>query len=102
MNKNLSVELGQFGIRVNCLSPFAMAPPLATSFVGVEGEDLEKLMSERANLKGVMLKTDDVAKAALFLVSDEAKYISGQNLFIDGGLSIVNPLFNMFQYPENP
>ncbi|KAI3683677.1 hypothetical protein L1987_84189 [Smallanthus sonchifolius] len=101
LTKNLAVELGQFGIRVNCLSPYAMVTPLATSFVGVEGEALENVMNQLGNLKGVTLRTDDVAKAALFLVSDEAKYISGQNLFIDGGFSIVNPSFNMFKYPED-
>ncbi|KAI7740481.1 hypothetical protein M8C21_016115 [Ambrosia artemisiifolia] len=101
LTKNLAVELGQFGIRVNCLSPYCMVTPLATSFVGVGGEALENVMNQLSNLKGVTLRTDDVAKAALFLVSDEAKYISGQNLFIDGGFSIVNPSFNMFKYPEN-
>ncbi|KAI3683671.1 hypothetical protein L1987_84183 [Smallanthus sonchifolius] len=101
LTKNLAVELGQFGIRVNCLSPYAMVTPLTMNFAGVEGEALENVMNQLGNLKGVTLRTDDVAKAALFLVSDEAKYISGQNLFIDGGFSIVNPSFNMFKYPED-
>ncbi|KAK9058688.1 hypothetical protein SSX86_023530 [Deinandra increscens subsp. villosa] len=101
LTKNLAVELGQFGIRVNCLSPYGLATPLATGFFGPEGEEFENLMNQLSNLKGVTLRTDDVAKAALFLVSDEAKYISGQNLFIDGGVSIVNGSFNMFKYPEN-
>ncbi|KAI3826306.1 hypothetical protein L1987_00352 [Smallanthus sonchifolius] len=101
LTKNLAVELGQFGIRVNCLSPYAIVTPLTTSFGGVEGEALENVMNQLSNLKGVTLRTDDVSKAALFLVSDEAKYISGQNLFIDGGFSVVNPSFNMFKYPED-
>ncbi|CAI9268271.1 unnamed protein product [Lactuca saligna] len=101
LTKNLAVELGQFGIRVNCLSPYAMVTPLATSFVGLEGEALETVMNLLGNLKGPTLRTDDVAKAALFLVSGESQYISGQNLFIDGGFGIVNPSFNMFKYPEN-
>ncbi|PWA56946.1 glucose/ribitol dehydrogenase [Artemisia annua] len=101
LTKNLAVELGQFGIRVNCLSPYAVATPLATSYLGLDEETLEKKMHSIGNLKGVMLKADDVAKAALFLASDEAKYISGHNLFIDGGISIVNPSFSMFQYPDN-
>ncbi|KAJ9559132.1 hypothetical protein OSB04_013746 [Centaurea solstitialis] len=101
LTKNLAVELGQFGIRVNCLSPYAMVTPLATSFIGVEGEVLENAMNSLGNLKGPTLRTDDVAKAALFLVSDDAKYISGHNLFIDGGFSIVNPSLGMFKYPED-
>ncbi|KAD5803256.1 hypothetical protein E3N88_14616 [Mikania micrantha] len=101
LTKNLAVELGQFGIRVNCLSPYAMVTPLASSFVGLDDEALENLISSRANLKGVTLKTDDVANAALFLVSEEARYISGQNLHIDGGLGIVNPSFGLFEYPDS-
>nr|GEU80901.1 secoisolariciresinol dehydrogenase-like [Tanacetum cinerariifolium] len=101
LTKNMAVELGQFGIRVNCLSPSAMATPMATNFLGLYGEDFENKVNSTANLKGVTLTVDDVAKTALFLVSDEAKYISGQNLFIDGGFGIVNPSFNMFQYPDN-
>ncbi|KAI4348920.1 hypothetical protein L6164_009584 [Bauhinia variegata] len=100
LTKNAAVELGQFGIRVNCLSPYALATPLATKFVGVNDEELEKAMNSLANLKGVTLKADDVANAALYFASDESKYVSGHNLLIDGGFSIVNPSFRMFQYPD--
>ncbi|GJZ46268.1 secoisolariciresinol dehydrogenase-like protein [Tanacetum coccineum] len=101
LTKNLAVELGAFGIRVNCLSPSALVTPLSIQFAGVDGEVIENVMNEIANLKGTTLKTDDVANAALFLASDEAKYISGQNLFVDGGFNITNPSLNILKYPEN-
>ncbi|KAK7244857.1 hypothetical protein RIF29_39685 [Crotalaria pallida] len=101
LTKNAAVELGQFGIRVNCLSPYALATPLATKFVGVNDEELENVMSSLANLKGVKLNVDDVANAALYFASDESRYVSGHNLLIDGGFSIVNPSFHMFQYPDS-
>lgn len=101
LTTNAAVELGQFGIRVNCLSPYALATPLATSFVGITDEDLEGFMNSAANLKGVTLRTEDIAYAALYLASDEAKYVSGHNLFIDGGFTIVNPSLGMFQYPDS-
>lgn len=100
LTRNLAVELGQFGIRVNCLSPFACATPLATKFVRLEDEGFENEMNSKSVLKGTTLKTDDVAKAALYLASDDAKFVSGHNLFIDGGLSICNSAFNLFVYPE--
>lgn len=101
LTKNAAVELGQFGIRVNCLSPYGCATPLATQFIGCDDHVFENVMSGFANLKGVTFKTDDVANAALFFASDDSKYISGHNLLIDGGFSIVNPSFNMFQYSES-
>ncbi|EXC01953.1 Momilactone A synthase [Morus notabilis] len=101
LTKNAAVELGQFGIRVNSLSPYALATPLATKFVGLDDEGLENLMNSLGNLKHVTLKAEDVANAALYLASDEGRYISGHNLLIDGGFSIVNPSFNMFQYPKD-
>lgn len=102
LTKNLAIELGQFGIRVNCLSPYGVATPLAKKFVGLENdEDLENAMSLMGSLKGTNLKAEDVANAALYLASDEAKYVSGHNLFIDGGFSVYNSAIKMFQYPDS-
>ncbi|XP_057467290.1 secoisolariciresinol dehydrogenase-like [Actinidia eriantha] len=102
LTRNLAIELGQFGIRVNCLSPYALATPLAKEFVGLDDDQqLEMVMNMNANLKGVTLRTDDVANAALYLASDDAKYISGHNLVIDGGFSINNSAFKIFQYHQD-
>ncbi|KAG8368723.1 hypothetical protein BUALT_Bualt15G0075600 [Buddleja alternifolia] len=95
--KNLAVELGQFGIRVNCLSPHLLATPLAAKVCGTDDEGIEQLLNSMAILKGTTLKAHDIANAALFLASDEAGYVSGQ-LFIDGGFGIVN---SALKYPES-
>ncbi|KAG9451089.1 hypothetical protein H6P81_011054 [Aristolochia fimbriata] len=98
LTKNAAVELGRFGIRVNCVSPFAVATPLSEGFLSLYGEELEKKMSECANLKGVYLKKEDVADAVMYLASDESKYVSGHNLVIDGGFTVHNPSLGMFNY----
>ncbi|CAK9180800.1 unnamed protein product [Ilex paraguariensis] len=86
--KNLAAELGQYGIRVNCVLP---AGVVTGATFGVPPEQVEASLAAMANLKGKILKVEDVAKAALFLASDEAGYISGLDLVVDGGYSVVNP-----------
>nr|QQM18969.1 secoisolariciresinol dehydrogenase 4 [Kadsura heteroclita]QQM18975.1 secoisolariciresinol dehydrogenase 10 [Kadsura heteroclita]QQM18978.1 secoisolariciresinol dehydrogenase 13 [Kadsura heteroclita]QQM18984.1 secoisolariciresinol dehydrogenase 19 [Kadsura heteroclita] len=90
LTKSLGVELGQFGIRVNCISPYGVATPMTKKGSSME-EEFEELIARTANLKGVVVKAEDIAQAALFLASEESKYISGLNLVIDGGFSTVNP-----------
>uniref|UniRef100_A0A0D3FVH0 Momilactone A synthase n=1 Tax=Oryza barthii TaxID=65489 RepID=A0A0D3FVH0_9ORYZ len=97
LTENAAAELGRHGIRVNCVSPAAAATPLATGYVGLEGEAFEAAMEAVANLKGVRLRVEDIAAAVLFLASDDARYVSGHNLLIDGGCSIVNPSFGIFK-----
>ncbi|KAJ4705351.1 Secoisolariciresinol dehydrogenase-like [Melia azedarach] len=91
--KNLCVELGQYGIRVNSISPGVVATPLSQNLTGMDKKMVDELACASGNLKGVVPEAEDVAEAALFLCSDEAKYVSGLNLVIDGGYSTTNGTF---------
>ncbi|CAN0847626.1 (+)-borneol dehydrogenase 1 [Linum grandiflorum] len=78
--KNLSVELGAHGIRVNSVSPFATGvtdPKIITDGV-----------TARVGLGGAILEADDLAEAALYLASEESKFVSGLNLLVDGGFHL--------------
>lgn len=103
LTKNVAAELGKHNIRVNCVSPYAVATSLALAHLP-EDERTEAAMDgfrsfvgRHANLQGVELTTHDVANAVLFLASDEARYISGDNLMVDGGFSCVNHLLRVFR-----
>ncbi|KAJ8899116.1 hypothetical protein K2173_010498 [Erythroxylum novogranatense] len=89
--KNLTPELGQYGIRVNCISPYGLVSGMSRVSCEAEREKVEATLSGMGTLRGEVLRTDGIAKAALFLASDEAYYVSGINLVVDGGFSVVNP-----------
>ncbi|CAN0847629.1 Short chain aldehyde dehydrogenase 1 [Linum grandiflorum] len=78
--KNLSVELGAHGIRVNSVSPFGVATPLV--LIITDG------VTARVGLGGAILEADDLAEAALYLASEESKFVSGLNLLVDGGFHL--------------
>ena len=75
---------------------YAVATPLAFAYVPEDERTEEAIdgfrsfVGRNANLQGVELTADDVANAVLFLASDEARYVSGANLMVDGGFSCVN------------
>ncbi|CAH2042787.1 unnamed protein product, partial [Thlaspi arvense] len=62
LTRNVAAELGQFGIRVNCLSPYFIVTPLTMNFFGINDSS-----GVYSNLQGMALREEDVAEAALFL-----------------------------------
>ncbi|KAK1311156.1 Momilactone A synthase [Acorus calamus] len=99
LTKDAAAELGRYGIRVNCVSPHGVATPLARAFAGMRAEEMEELMSAHANLKGTgPLKAEDIAEAVLYLASDEARYVSGLNLVVDGGFTVVDSSLRSSSY----
>ncbi|XP_055829222.1 (+)-borneol dehydrogenase 1 isoform X2 [Solanum dulcamara] len=105
MIKSLTRELCKNGIRINCISPFAIPTPFSLDemkdyFPGVESQDLAEMLYNASELKGAYCEPIDVANAALFLASEDAKYISGQNLVVDGGFTSFKSLNFSHQVQE--
>lgn len=83
MTKTLAKELGRKGITVNAVAPGF----IATEMVGTIPENVVKSMHDRTPL-GRAGTPEDVAKAYLFLASDDASFITGAVLGVDGGLAV--------------
>ncbi|OIW03362.1 hypothetical protein TanjilG_29347 [Lupinus angustifolius] len=92
MVKSAASELCRAGIRVNCISPAPIPTAMSLGQIEKFYPDLTQqqvidIVNGLGELKGAKCEDIDVARAALFLASDEAKYISGHNLIVDGGFT---------------
>ena len=94
MAKAQAFEYGPKGIRVNTVAPGHVAIPMGLGFQGWDGSGTERMRRRRA--KASMLGTEgtgwNVAYAVLFLAGDEAAYITGHTIPVDGGTSEVFPI----------
>jgi NAD(P)-dependent dehydrogenase (short-subunit alcohol dehydrogenase family) len=91
LTQNVAVQYASKGIRANCVLPGLMntpmiREPLKTAYGSGGVDEMIRKRDEQVPL-GKMGDAWDVAYAALFLASDEARYITGAQLVVDGGLS---------------
>ncbi len=85
MTKTLALEYAAQGIRVNAIAPGATVTPINKAWT----EDSEKQAAVESHIPmGRAGTSAEMAAAVAFLASDEAAYITGQTLFIDGGLTL--------------
>lgn len=92
LTHSVAMELGESGVRVNCICPGGIATPIFGKSVGLSPERAEEIIPL---MKGVLENMqpikrpglpDDIARAALWLASDESGFVNGHALVVDGGL----------------
>ena len=85
LTKNLALRYGRYGIRVNAICPGSVVTPAWQKHLKRDATILDKLASWYP--LGRVGKPEDIANAALFLASNEAEWITGAILAVDGGLT---------------
>ena len=88
--RTLGIELGRYGVNANAIAPGFIATEMTDATaarLGVGVEEFRAAAAEANPVKRVGYP-EDIAAAAAFLCSDEASYITGQTLYVDGGAKL--------------
>ncbi len=85
LSRNLAGEWAKYGIRVNTVSPWFTATPLTAAVLDMPER---KAMIEARTPLGRVAQASEVAAVIAFLAMDKSSYLTGQNLMVDGGMSV--------------
>ncbi|QCX26836.1 SDR family NAD(P)-dependent oxidoreductase [Nocardioides jishulii] len=90
--RTLAIELGPFGVNVNAVAPGFIATEMTDATaarLGLGVEEFRELNAQNNPVRRVG-HPEDIAAAVAFLCSDEASYVTGQTLLVDGGAKLVS------------
>jgi len=87
LTKNMAIDYGRKGIRVNAICPGFIETPLFEEVFGMEGLRAVREKVRDGSQLGRFGAPMEIANAALFLASDEASYVTGHSLVVDGGFT---------------
>lgn len=93
LTRSVAMELGESGVRVNCICPGGIATPLFGTSLGLSSgaadQNIETMKILLANFQPIRRSglPEDIARAALWLASDDSSFVNGHALIVDGGLT---------------
>lgn len=88
LTKSMQVDYAKYNIKINALLPGTIYTPFVDQYLRESYDDVEEGLKSVTNrqLTDQLGTPEDVAKAALFLASDDAKFVMGSPLYVDGGV----------------
>ncbi len=89
LSRNVAKEFARKGIRINCILPGPINTNMTPDFIKNSKEAQQGLIDE-VGMLGRLGEPEDIAHAAVYLASDEASFVTGVNLIVDGGVCISN------------
>jgi NAD(P)-dependent dehydrogenase (short-subunit alcohol dehydrogenase family) len=92
LTRSVAMELGESGVRVNCICPGGIATPIFGKAFGLDDDGADRVarmmrtpLAQMQPIRRAGLP-DDIAQAALWLASDDSSFVNGHALVVDGGL----------------
>jgi NAD(P)-dependent dehydrogenase (short-subunit alcohol dehydrogenase family) len=87
LTKSMAIDYGRKGIRVNCICPGGIETPMLLDLIDADGMELYRAALLDEHLLGRFGKPSEIAAAAAFLASEDASFITGHSLVVDGGFT---------------
>ena len=87
LTKSMAIDYGRRGLRVNCICPGAIDTPMLRSIIDPDGMATYTDRMREEHLLGRFGEPSEIAAAVAFLASEDASFITGHALVVDGGFT---------------
>ena len=87
LTKSMAIDYGRRGIRVNCICPGGIDTPLLREVTDADGLEIYREALRDEHLLGRFGRPEEIAAAAAFLASEDASFVTGHALVVDGGFT---------------